>query len=86
MMNSPLANPPSVLRFTETTLPANTWRPPTRYRKLAGQLRTFIDFPNDLHAHILESARKGDLEEATAFLARDLDRTSRLVIGVYSPK
>ena len=61
------------------------WSHTERYRKLAGQLKTFIDFPDDLHAHILESARKGDLEKATAFLARDLTRTSRLVIDAHSP-
>jgi DNA-binding GntR family transcriptional regulator len=62
------------------------WSHTERYRKLAGQLKTFIDFPDDLHAHILDAVKKGSLEEAITFLTRDLERTAELVIGAHSDR
>lgn len=62
------------------------WRHTERYRRLAAQLKPFVEVHDDLHGHILEAIEAGDVETAVAALHRDLRRTADLVAAAFSTR
>lgn len=60
------------------------WSHTERYRRLAAQIRPFVDVEDDIHHHVLEAIEAGDLEAASDNLRRDLLRTADLIDDVYA--
>jgi len=60
------------------------WSHTERYRRLAAQLKSFVDVGDDLHSKVLDAIEEGDEVGAADSLRNDLNRTVTLITNVYA--